>query len=51
MLWFNVPDSGSVLKAVNYDGDVVIMEEMQLFDSSQPIKILRLSNTMVTNRP
>ncbi|XP_073704675.1 semaphorin-4E [Garra rufa] len=37
--------SGSVLKAVNYDGEMVIMEEIQLFESSQPVKILRLSNT------
>ncbi|XP_051984563.1 semaphorin-4E isoform X1 [Xyrauchen texanus] len=37
--------SGSVLKAVNYDGDMVIMEEIQLFEPSEPIKILRLSNT------
>ncbi|XP_056598837.1 semaphorin-4E isoform X1 [Triplophysa dalaica] len=37
--------SGSVLKAVNYDGEMVIMEEIQLFESSQPIKILRLSNS------
>ncbi|XP_067308830.1 semaphorin-4E [Pseudorasbora parva] len=37
--------SGSVLKAVNYDGEMVIMEEIQLFESSEPVKILRLSNT------
>ncbi|KAK2900498.1 hypothetical protein Q8A67_008613 [Cirrhinus molitorella] len=37
--------SGSVLKAVNYDGEMVIIEEIQLFESSQPVKILRLSNT------
>lgn len=48
---FYQSDSGSVLKAVNYDGEVVIIEEIQLFESSQPIKILRLSNTMVTNKP
>lgn len=37
--------SGSVLKAVNYDGEMVIMEEIQLFEPSEPIKILRLSNS------
>uniref|UniRef100_A0A8C1XAM1 Semaphorin-1A n=1 Tax=Cyprinus carpio TaxID=7962 RepID=A0A8C1XAM1_CYPCA len=37
--------SGSVLKAVNYDGEMVIMEEIQLFEPSEPVKILRLSNT------
>ncbi|XP_053507032.1 semaphorin-4E-like isoform X2 [Ictalurus furcatus] len=38
--------SGSVLKAVNYDGKMVIIEEVQLFKHSEPVKILRLSNTM-----
>ncbi|XP_059419109.1 semaphorin-4E-like [Carassius carassius] len=37
--------SGSVLKAVNYDGEMVIMEEIQLFEPTEPVKILRLSNT------
>ncbi|KAF4117765.1 semaphorin-4E [Onychostoma macrolepis] len=37
--------SGSVLKSVNYDGEMVIMEEIQLFGPSEPVKILRLSNT------
>ncbi|XP_042567690.1 semaphorin-4E-like [Cyprinus carpio] len=37
--------SGSVLKAVNYDGEMVIMEEIQLFEPSEPVKILRISNT------
>ncbi|XP_047662434.1 semaphorin-4E-like [Tachysurus fulvidraco] len=35
--------SGSVLKAVNYDGKMVIIEEVQLFKQSDPVKILRLS--------
>ncbi|XP_047662713.1 semaphorin-4E-like [Tachysurus fulvidraco] len=38
--------SGSVLKAVNYDGKMVIIEEMQLFKQSDPVKILRLSVTL-----
>ncbi|XDV28103.1 hypothetical protein PO909_031492, partial [Leuciscus waleckii] len=37
--------SGSVMKAVNYEGEMVIMEEIQVFEPSEPIKILRLSNT------
>ncbi|KAK7163660.1 hypothetical protein R3I93_007649 [Phoxinus phoxinus] len=37
--------SGSVLKAVNYEGKTVIMEEIQVFEPSEPVKILRLSNT------
>ncbi|KAL6468183.1 hypothetical protein MHYP_G00238600 [Metynnis hypsauchen] len=36
--------SGSVLKVVNYDGDTVIIEEVQLFKLSEPVKILRLSS-------
>ncbi|XP_036411732.1 semaphorin-4E isoform X2 [Colossoma macropomum] len=36
--------SGSVLKVVNYDGDTVIIEEVQLFEPSEPVKILRLSS-------
>ncbi|XP_027006497.2 semaphorin-4E-like isoform X2 [Tachysurus fulvidraco] len=38
--------SGSVLKAVNYDGKMVIIEEVQLFKQSEPVKILRLSVTL-----
>ncbi|XP_060761395.1 semaphorin-4E-like [Neoarius graeffei] len=37
--------SGSVLKAVDYNGEMVIIEEMQLFNHSEPVKILRLSTT------
>ncbi|KAG1969091.1 semaphorin-4D [Pimephales promelas] len=37
--------SGSVLKAVNYEREMVIMEEIQVFEPSEPVKILRLSNT------
>ncbi|KAF7692549.1 hypothetical protein HF521_010159 [Silurus meridionalis] len=38
--------SGSVLKAVNYDGEMVIIEEVQLFNHNDPVKILRHSTTM-----
>uniref|UniRef100_A0A8C9V2T3 Si:ch211-129c21.1 n=1 Tax=Scleropages formosus TaxID=113540 RepID=A0A8C9V2T3_SCLFO len=36
-------DNGFVQKAVNYDGEMVIIEEMQLFHQPVPIEILRLS--------
>lgn len=45
-----VTASGSVLKAVNYNKEPVIIEEVQLFKPSQPVKILRLSNTTVNLR-
>ncbi|KAK3513666.1 hypothetical protein QTP70_028798 [Hemibagrus guttatus] len=35
--------SGSVLKAVNYAGQMVIIEEVQLFKKSEPVKILQIS--------
>ncbi|TSQ01598.1 Nuclear receptor ROR-beta [Bagarius yarrelli] len=38
--------SGSVLKAVNYDGKMVIIEEVQIFSQSEPVKILHLSTTL-----
>ncbi|XP_016147587.1 semaphorin-4E-like [Sinocyclocheilus grahami] len=38
-------ESGSVLKAVNYNSEMAIMEEIQLFGPSEPVKILRISNT------
>ncbi|KAM9439184.1 semaphorin-4E-like [Clarias gariepinus] len=42
--------SGSVLKAVNYNGEMVIIEEVQLFAHSEPVKILRLSSTVAELR-
>ncbi|TSQ01596.1 Semaphorin-4E [Bagarius yarrelli] len=38
--------SGSVLKAVNYDGKMMIIEEVQIFNQSEPVKILHLSTTL-----
>ncbi|KAM6948337.1 semaphorin-4E [Aplochiton taeniatus] len=38
-------ERGSVLKAVNYDGEMFIIEEVLLFQPPEPIKVLRLSNT------
>ncbi|XP_070701650.1 semaphorin-4E [Pempheris klunzingeri] len=37
-------DEGTMLKAVNYDGEMFIIEEVQLFQPPQPIKILKFSN-------
>ncbi|KAJ8011659.1 hypothetical protein DPEC_G00060550 [Dallia pectoralis] len=39
-------ENGSVLKAINYDKEMFIIEEVQLFKSSQPIKVLHFSDTM-----
>ncbi|XP_036374921.1 semaphorin-4E-like [Megalops cyprinoides] len=37
-------ENGFVQKAVSYDGEMVIIEEVQLFQSPEPVKILRLSS-------
>ncbi|XP_029380471.1 semaphorin-4E-like [Echeneis naucrates] len=37
-------EQGTILKAVNYDGEMFIIEEIQLFQLPEPIKILKLSN-------
>jgi len=36
-----------MLKAVNYDGEMFIIEEVHLFQTPQPIKILTFSNLTV----
>ncbi|CAL8312207.1 unnamed protein product [Gadus morhua 'NCC'] len=36
-------ESGTLVKAVNYDGKMFIIEEVQLFPSQEPIKVLKLS--------
>ncbi|KAM3865967.1 semaphorin-4E [Diretmus argenteus] len=41
-------EDGAVLKAVNYDGRMFIIEEVQLFQPPEPIKVLQFSN--VTNQ-
>ncbi|XP_059197702.1 semaphorin-4E [Centropristis striata] len=38
-------ENGYVQKAVNYDGEMFIIEEIQLYETSVPISILRLSAT------
>lgn len=45
-----VTASGSVLKAVNYNRKAIIIEEVQLFKHFEPVKVLRLSTTMVSPR-
>ncbi|KAM9845219.1 semaphorin-4E-like isoform 1-T2 [Aulostomus maculatus] len=37
-------EEGTILKAVNYDGEMFIIEEVQLFKSPEPIKSLKFSN-------
>lgn len=37
-------EEGTILKAVNYDGEMFIIEEVQLFQTPEPIKILKFSN-------
>lgn len=37
-------DEGTMLKAVNYDGEMFIIEEIQLFQPREPVKILKFSN-------
>lgn len=37
-----------MLKAVNYDGEMFIVEEMELFQQQEPVKILKFSNVTVS---
>ncbi|XP_034039283.1 semaphorin-4E [Thalassophryne amazonica] len=37
-------EEGTLLKAVNYDGEMFIIEEVQLFEHPDPVKILQFSN-------
>ncbi|XP_041805100.1 semaphorin-4E [Chelmon rostratus] len=41
---FIATEEGTMLKAVNYDGEMFIIEEIQLFEPPEPIKILKFSN-------
>lgn len=41
-------EAGTLVKAVNYNGEMFIIEEVQLFQQRVPIKILRFSNVTVT---
>ncbi|KAG7233965.1 hypothetical protein INR49_028679 [Caranx melampygus] len=42
---FTGTDNGYVQKAVNYDGEMFIIEEIQLFENPESINILRLSSS------
>ncbi|XP_022615066.1 semaphorin-4E-like [Seriola dumerili] len=42
---FTGTDNGYIQKAVNYDGEMFIIEEIQLFENPEPITILRLSSS------
>lgn len=46
-MFFLLKEGGTILKAVNYDGEMFIIEEIQLFQPSEQIKILKMSNTTV----
>ncbi|XP_034744516.1 semaphorin-4E [Etheostoma cragini] len=37
-------EEGTLLKAVNYDGEMFIIEEVKIFEPPEPIKILKFSN-------
>lgn len=40
------------MKAVNYDGEMFIIEEVQVFQHQESIKILKFSNvTVISNFP
>ncbi|XP_041659140.1 semaphorin-4E [Cheilinus undulatus] len=39
-------EEGTLLKAVNYDEEMFIIEEIQLFEPQEPIKILKFSDAM-----
>lgn len=40
--------NGYVNKAVNYDGEMFVIEEIQLYEEPVPINTLRLSQSKVT---
>ncbi|CAN9503397.1 unnamed protein product [Ophioblennius macclurei] len=39
-------EEGTMVRAVNYDGEMFIIEEIEVFDPPGPIKILKFSNIM-----
>uniref|UniRef100_A0A667Y2T1 Si:ch211-129c21.1 n=1 Tax=Myripristis murdjan TaxID=586833 RepID=A0A667Y2T1_9TELE len=41
-------ENGYVQKAVNYAGEMFIIEEIQLYENSEPVRVLRLSSSKVT---
>lgn len=53
VLFVFVTENGYIQKAVNYDGEMFIVEEIQLYENPEPITVLRLSPSEVlyNNRP
>lgn len=50
ILWvsfISITENGYVQKAVNYDGEMLIIEEIQVYENPEPISILRLSSSKV----
>lgn len=47
---FRLVENGYVHKAVNYDGEMFVIEEIQAFENPVPINTLSLSASKVTNR-
>ena len=43
-------ENGYIQKAVNYDGEMFIIEEIQLYENPEAISILRLSSSKVTHK-
>lgn len=41
-------EEGTLVKAVNYDGEMFIIEEVQVFQPRESIKILKFSNVTVS---
>lgn len=50
MLCFRLAENGYVQKAVNYDGEMFVIEEIQVFERPVPISTLSLSATKVSSR-
>lgn len=44
-----VVENGYVQKAVNYAGEMFIIEEIQMYENPVPISTLRLSSSKVTH--
>lgn len=41
------PENGYLQKAVNYDGEMHIIEEVKLFQNAEPVDVLRLHQNQV----
>lgn len=45
---FSPPDDGWLHRAVDIDGEVHIMEELQLFEQAQPVESMAASSSLVS---